>query len=418
MGGPGYLTRHSSTRVGRAADDSAGPAVATLHTVARQTAALVRSIAIGYVLVQVIIWRDFFLAHPARLTGPLVAVSSAALMVGWLTSGARSGPGGPSGQVVADSAVCVLLGLAAGPCVPPQMRGDTASWLYIALVVQVIVPAWLAPAWLAGPLALASAAAFWAGVRLTGAAAGTSPVAAAAFLLSVAVAVWWGYQVLQRRAARTDAGLARADRESREQYVRLSRGAERREHERVLHDTVLNTLTALARLGSGPAAGVAGSCRHDVALVEDMLGTAGGRAGADRQPLDGLRLGLDAVASEMRRRGLAVHVGALPGGTWPALPVPVSTALVQAVREALANVLSHAGTGEAWVDIAAAEPGPPGSLRVTVRDHGAGFDPDQVDPSRLGLRRSIIERIADCGGRAVVRSAPGQGTVVSLSWPW
>jgi len=410
--------RHLPIRVGRAAGDPDGPAAATLHTVARQTAALVRSIAIGYVLVQVIIWRDFFFAHPARLTGPLVAVCGAALMVGWLTAGARSAPGRPSAQVIADSAVCVLLGLVAGPCVPPQMRGDTASWLYIALVVQVLVPAWLAPARLAGPLALASAAAFWAGAALTGAAAGASPVAAAAFLLSVAVAVWWGYRVLHRRAVRADAGLARADQESREQYVLLSRGAERREHERVLHDTVLNTLTALARLGSGPADGVAGQCGHDVALVEDMLGTAGGPAGAARQPLDGLRLGLDAVASEMRGRGLVVHVGPLPGGdAGPALPAPVSTALAQAVREALANVLSHAGTGEAWVDIAAAEPGPPGGFRVTVRDDGAGFDPDQVDPSRLGLRRSIIERIADCGGRAEVRSAPGQGTVVSLSWP-
>jgi signal transduction histidine kinase len=406
--------------MGRAAGEPDGPAAATLHTVARQTAALVRSIGLGYVLVQVIIWRGFFFAHPARLTGPLVAVSSAALMVGWLMSGARSGPGSPSAQVIADSAVCVLLGLVAGPCVPPQMRGDTASWLYIALVVQVIVPAWFTPARLAGPLALASAAALRAGVQLTGAAAGTSPAAAAAFLLSVAVAVWWGYQVLYRRAARADAELARADQESREQFVLLSRGAERREHERVLHDTVLNTLTALARLGSGPAAEVAGQCRHDVALVEDMLGAAGGPAGADRQPLDGLRLGLDAVAGEMRGRGLVVHVRARPGGTAgpaPPVPVPVSAALAQAVREALANVLSHAGTGEAWVDIEASEPGPPGGLRVTVRDDGAGFDPDQVDPSRLGLRRSIIERIADCGGQAVVRSAPGQGTVVSLSWP-
>lgn len=80
-------------------------------------------------------------------------------------------------------------------------------------------------------------------------------------------------------------------------------------------------------------------------------------------------------------------------------------------------MLSHAGTGEAWVDISAADPVPPGALRVTVRDDGAGFDPDQVNPSRLGLRRSIAERIADCGGHALVRSAPGQGTVVSLSWP-
>jgi signal transduction histidine kinase len=415
MGAAGYLTRRF--RPGPAAAGPDGPAVATLHTVAGQTAALVRSIGLGYVLVQVIIWREFFAAHPARLIGPLVAVSSAALVVTALARGEIRGPAESHLRITADSAVCVLLGLVAGPCVPPEMRGDTASWLYIALVVQVIVPAWFAPARLAGPLALASAAAFWAGVQLTGAAAGTSPAAAAAFLVSVAVAVWWGFQVLYRRAARADAALARADQESREQYVLLSRSAERREHERVLHDTVLNTLTGLARPGSAPAADVVGQCWRDVTLVEHLLGAAGGPAEAGHQPLGDLRISLAAVAGELRSRGLVVHAGAVPGGAdGPELPVPVSAALAQAVREALANVLSHAGTGEAWLDISA-HPGPPAGLRITVRDAGAGFAPDQVDPSRLGLRRSIIERIADCGGQAAVRSAPGQGTTVSLCWP-
>jgi len=416
MGVSGYLAWRPHRRGGPAdggPDAPPGPAAATLHTVAMRTAALVRSIGIGYVLVQLVIWRAFFTAQPARLAGPLLAVASATAVVIMLCRG-RAG----WRLATADSAVCAALALGAGWCVPPVIRGDTASWLYIALVVQLIVPAWFAPGWLAGLLGLASAAGFWGGVQLAGAADGTSPAAAAAFLLSVTVAVWWGYQVLYRRAARADAALARADQESREQYVRLSRGAERREHERVLHDTVLNTLTALARLGSGPAAEVVGQCWHDVTLVEHLLGAAGRPAQAGHQPLGDLGIGLAAVASEMRSRGLAVHAGAVPGSTaGPALPAAVCTALAQAAREALANVLSHAGTGEAWLDVVVTGPASPGGLRVTVRDDGAGFDPDQVDPSRLGLRRSIIERIADCGGQALVRSAPGQGTVVSLSWP-
>jgi len=101
----------------------------------------------------------------------------------------------------------------------------------------------------------------------------------------------------------------------------------------------------------------------------------------------------------------------------PAIPVPVAVAIAHAVREALANVASHAGTGEAWVEVSltAAASRPDGVL-VTVRDQGAGFDPSRVDPTRLGLRRSIVERIADWGGRASVRSAPGGGTEVSLRW--
>jgi signal transduction histidine kinase len=95
------------------------------------------------------------------------------------------------------------------------------------------------------------------------------------------------------------------------------------------------------------------------------------------------------------------------------VPAPVAGAIAHATREALANVAAHAGTGEAWVTITLG----PGALGVTVRDAGAGFDPAQVDPARLGLRRSITERVADWGGRASVRSAPGQGTVVDMSWP-
>ncbi len=129
----------------------------------------------------------------------------------------------------------------------------------------------------------------------------------------------------------------------------------------------------------------------------------------------------------MRARGLTVHVEMTggPGSDRPGpdIPAPVAGAIVHATREALANVAAHAGTGEAWVTIAlgcgipgAGIPGP-GTLDVTVRDEGAGFDPARVDPARLGLRRSITERVADRGGRVSVRSAPGQGTLVSMRWP-
>ena len=101
--------------------------------------------------------------------------------------------------------------------------------------------------------------------------------------------------------------------------------------------------------------------------------------------------------------------------------MPVAVAMAHAVREALANVASHAGTGEAWVEVSPAAPGgqggEPDGVCVTVRDTGLGFDPASVDPARLGLRRSIIERVADWGGQASIQSEPGQGTVVSLRWP-
>jgi len=84
------------------------------------------------------------------------------------------------------------------------------------------------------------------------------------------------------------------------------------------------------------------------------------------------------------------------------------------------NVAAHAGTGKAWVTVGVTPPGDvaaQGRLQVTVRDAGAGFDPGSVDRARLGVRRSITERVEDWGGSASVQSAPGEGTVVRLSWP-
>jgi signal transduction histidine kinase len=102
------------------------------------------------------------------------------------------------------------------------------------------------------------------------------------------------------------------------------------------------------------------------------------------------------------------------------VPAAVVTAMAHATREALMNVAQHARTGEARVSVGVTQPGDAtdgGLIQVTIQDTGTGFDPDRVDLVRLGVRRSIIERVADVGGSASVRSAPGNGTTVSLSWP-
>jgi signal transduction histidine kinase len=130
----------------------------------------------------------------------------------------------------------------------------------------------------------------------------------------------------------------------------------------------------------------------------------------------------------MRARGLTVHFDAdadadadaadaayagASDADGPAVPAPVVTAISGAAREALVNVAEHAGTGEAWIAVRRTA----GQVLVTVRDTGAGFDPATAGRTRLGLRRSIAERTAECGGQATVRSAPGEGTEVSLRWP-
>jgi signal transduction histidine kinase len=160
-------------------------------------------------------------------------------------------------------------------------------------------------------------------------------------------------------------------------------------------------------------------CRQDVALIEDALGDQGEAAGAGRAPGD-LAGEVRTVVTDLRGRGLAVHLD-IDGEGVSVVPARVTAAIANATREALSNVAEHAGTGEAWVQVrqtaAAGDADVPCRLEVTVRDQGAGFDLDRVDSARLGLRRSIAERTAECGGEAAVWSAPGRGAVVRMSWP-
>jgi len=96
----------------------------------------------------------------------------------------------------------------------------------------------------------------------------------------------------------------------------------------------------------------------------------------------------------------------------PSLPVPVVVALQAAATEALRNVAHNAEVNEARIH---AIGDGRGGVSVTVADHGRGFDLNIV-PLNLGLTRSIQERIIEAGGKSAIKSAPGRGTVVELSW--
>jgi signal transduction histidine kinase len=405
----------------------------TLRSVVARLASLVRCAGIAYIAVQVAVWHWYYAAAPWRLAGPVAASVWAAAVTVYLR---RRWPA-PLFACL-DSAVYVALALSCQGCVPPSLRGHAYSWLVIAMSGQLLVPAWYAPAAVSVPLALAAPAAYWAGaVQAAGAVSRTTTVATILLAMVAGVHIY-GRRALSGRAAEADAALAEADRAASEQYVILSRNIERREHERLLHDTVLNTLTALARAGPGDAAGVVSRCRRDVALIETALNDPDEADGATEHSRGDMAGRVRAVAAEMRARGLTVHVAvdaspgpvspvqaspgqASPGQASPVqaspgpdVPAPVAAAIANAVREALSNVAAHAGTGEAWVEVSLPAPG---RLQVTVRDRGAGFDPADIDRTRLGLQRSIAERMADCGGQASIWSAPGQGTVASLSWP-
>lgn len=96
------------------------------------------------------------------------------------------------------------------------------------------------------------------------------------------------------------------------------------------------------------------------------------------------------------------------------LPDALETALFRIVQESLTNVALHARASRIDVLLNRRY----GCLVLTVEDDGVGFYPDQpVRPNRLGLF-GIRERVEMLGGRLLVESAPGKGTMISVEVPY
>jgi signal transduction histidine kinase len=82
----------------------------------------------------------------------------------------------------------------------------------------------------------------------------------------------------------------------------------------------------------------------------------------------------------------------------------------------MVNSLQHAGEAGVtrWVAVRGVARG---GIEVVVGDTGSGFAMADIPTERLGVRVSIVERVANAGGRAVIQSAPGEGTIISIRWP-
>ncbi len=82
-----------------------------------------------------------------------------------------------------------------------------------------------------------------------------------------------------------------------------------------------------------------------------------------------------------------------------------------AVKEALHNVLRHAGPCEVFLSLAFDGD----TLQITIRDTGRGFDL-AADPKGYGLD-NLAGRFKEIGGSCTINSSPGGGTRIVLSCP-
>jgi two-component system nitrate/nitrite sensor histidine kinase NarX len=137
-----------------------------------------------------------------------------------------------------------------------------------------------------------------------------------------------------------------------------------------------------------------------------------------RQPLDrqGLVHALENTARTFRdRTGVELRIENRARGV--RLPAEQEAQVYQIVREALANVIKHAGASNARVVLERTAR----SFRVSVEDDGAGASLGRRRPGPAGGEHYGLEimreRARRIGGRLRIVSAPGKGTQVRLSIP-
>lgn len=96
------------------------------------------------------------------------------------------------------------------------------------------------------------------------------------------------------------------------------------------------------------------------------------------------------------------------------VPRTAVAALAEALGEALRNARRHAGT-QAQITVGVSMTADAVVVRVT--DDGQGFSARTVPATRLGIRVSIMDRMASvAGGSGTVTSRLGRGTQVTLTW--
>ncbi|KAM9863060.1 hypothetical protein ACI1US_01062 [Leucobacter sp. BZR 635] len=199
--------------------------------------------------------------------------------------------------------------------------------------------------------------------------------------------------------------LLRLNRELVAERAGRAREAERSEIAAHLHDSVLQTL-ALIQQRSEPGSEVARIARGQERELREWLFRAadGGSAAPRETALEELRAHAAALEEAHPVRFETVGVGA---------EVAVPEPIVAAAKEAMLNAAQHAG-GEVTVfaEVTAAR------VSIDVTDRGPGLDPEHLPEGRMGVRDSILGRMAHAGGTARIVPGPGgNGTSVRLAMP-
>ncbi|MEO8263530.1 MAG: ATP-binding protein [Pseudolysinimonas sp.] len=229
--------------------------------------------------------------------------------------------------------------------------------------------------------------------------AGDPLVALNTILVSLTVSVPFALLVLVvvRTGRALDAAATSAVEAARSDAASAAASLERRRIEMLAHDDILYTLRATA-LGYSTSS----LARTSLERLSQVGSTTDGST-PDADVITRLR----SITTQLAPEGSFAANGA------GRLSPDVADALVEAAGEALRNSVIHARGAVLRVSVDVS----PGSARVKIDDDGPGFRPYRLPAGRLGVSRSIVERMGSVpGGSARIRSAPGRGTTVELEW--
>jgi hypothetical protein len=282
----------------------------------------------------------------------------------------------------------------------PEPTFDGTTWLLAC--VSIIVVAYQ---WHVGPVAgavatLVAVAAYLAGAALAAPDTWTEALPLGLWMVVEALLSRAMFLLVRRGGRRADRMVARAEEARRDAAVAAARRADEQEYLAALHDTASATLLMV---GTGVVGKDEPWLAAQAARDLEVIGSAPERS--DR-PVDVVRALKDTAAH------VPLRVTWLTEGE-PRVPAVVAAALCHSTREALTNVVRHAGIDEATVSVRRAEDG---GIVVEVRDDGAGFDPAGVFGHRYGVTRSLVARMARTGGHTRITSHPGDGTAVRMEW--
>ena len=96
------------------------------------------------------------------------------------------------------------------------------------------------------------------------------------------------------------------------------------------------------------------------------------------------------------------------------IPMEAAQAITEAALQAIENSERHSKCTVLELKLNSPEAS---VISVQIVDNGRGFRPDRVPRARLGIRGSIVNRMALVGGTAKITSILSVGTVVTLRWP-